>query len=473
VTDSMFEQVLRVEDTPEILDFVVPGYGFILWPYVRFKILSNCLERFFPGQYVLSPGLPTMKKAGRYAFFIKTIFNTLRPWPKRPIWNYSHVGSAFYKQRNGRLYNSYAEPLAECLPEKTLLVDASPGPEFIPATAPYALRRARTITLLAGKMAHYMSSAKYRILVDDFCAFVGERIQSVLGFSLAPDFMNATAEKLCHFTIPFAIAEQRLFSHFLKKDPPRLFIIDEAFYGQFGHLILAAKERGAMVADIQHGLVFKGHLGYFWADAMNSSDALIRQIPDYFLTYGSYWHDKMRLPAYCRLRVIGNPWFSIQAASQPPHGANGILFALNSSYEEFAPAIQAVVQAFPTKKIIVRPHPNEHQKFYASGAAMVPGAHIDTNRDIFDTFPEVDTVIGEFSTSLFDAKALGKRVFSRTSALAKTILAGAAFEWYELADELVEKLKRTKLVVPKEEGEDIFGRNWECEYAGFISEIGA
>ena len=469
MTDSLFEQVLSVEDTSEFLDFIIPDYGLLLWPYVRYSILANCLERYFPKKYVFPSSVPAEGRLHRYGIFTKTILNFLRPWPKRLIWHYSAVGSAFYKLHNGRLYNIYTEPFAECLPNETLLLDASRGPEYIPTAVPYALRRVQPIRFFAGQITRFSPPAKYRILVDDFCAFVKERIQNVLGFSLAPDIMRVMAENLCHYTIPFVIAERRIFSFFLKKGRPRLLTIDDAFGGGYGHIILLAKEHGAIVAEHHHGHASKEHLAYSWANAMRTSATLARQLPDYFLTRGAYWHDKIRIPAQCR--VLGHPWFAIQAASQPARSGAGILFALATFYEDFTPIIQAIVQAFPARTVIVRPHPSEHDFFYASSAAKIPGIHIDTNNDIYDTFPVVDTVVGELSSSLFEAAALGKRVFSRISPRTKRIYTDTAFERYESAVELIEKLKQPKPEISKKTQDAIFDRNWKENYINFFKDI--
>ena len=179
----------------------------------------------------------------------------------------------------------------------------------------------------------------------------------------------------------------------------------------------------------------------------------------------------MRLPAHCRVRTIGYPWLAIREVFQPSHGSMGILFALSTFYDEFTPFIQAVVKAFPERTIIVRPHPNERDIFDASSAAKVAGIHIDTNEDIYDTFPVVDVVIGGLSTSLFEAIALGKRVFSKPSPRNKGVFADMAVERYESVAELVEKLKQPKPAASQKMQDALFERNWKVNYKSFCSEI--
>ncbi|MCL2029175.1 MAG: hypothetical protein FWG97_02000, partial [Deltaproteobacteria bacterium] len=149
-----------------------------------------------------------------------------------------------------------------------------------------------------------------------------------------------------------------------------------------------------------------------------------------------------------------------------------ILFALNGHYEEFASSIYAVLKAFPERKIFVRPHPSERNLFLRTSIARISGIHIDTNTDIYDTFSHVSIVIGEVSTALLEAVALGKYVFSWRSPISNSAMQDLPIAQFTSFDELIALLRgKHQEILTKEQREALFITDWKSQYIDFVTSL--
>ena len=463
--NRVFEQVLEVENTTDILDFVVPGRKFLIWPTVRYEILSYCLEHFFSGKFIFPNPTPQASTFSRYHLFFKMLRECITPWPKRDIWLGSFAGSAFYKNKDGRLYNHYIEPFAEQLPDQSLFVDFSNGPEFVPATSLYPLRRTAPISIAAGKWTRYFTDKPAKKVATDFLAFVKTRIKTILEIEL-PESLYKQLHNRIVFNCKFSAVQFELFSKIWSRRPPTVLILDELYYGGMGHIVHLCKDLGVTVCENQHGILHSTHLAYQWGDSLINSPVLQKELPDTFLSYGTYWHRFFR--ACGEPVAVGNPWYTqhsqnvVQTTDNHP-----ILFALAGVYDELLPFISALLNNFPEREILLRPHPNEWTVFNNSSIGKLAGTRVDCNKNFYETLPKVGTVIGDLSTALYESAAMGKRVLLLRSPY-NFNTDPRFFEWFDTPEELVEKLKQTDWA-PHEDVYDVFfDRNWEENYKNII-----
>ena len=273
------------------------------------------------------------------------------------------------------------------------------------------------------------------------------------------------------YRLRLAIVEYYYYNLIFRNNLPKLLIINCAHYGGYGHLIKLAKENGVCVAENQHGVVASEHIAYNWSKTMCVSKKLHNQLPDVFMSYGEYWHGKMRIPG--KFQVIGNPWFALQAKKIKGAAgqAKGILFALNTRYDSYLPYIKAIQTAFPNLNIIVRPHPAQRNMFAQTQLANTPGVTIDANTDIYTTFKKVDCVVGEASTALFEAAALGKRVFVRRGVY-DGYLENLPVIFFHSPEQLVEYLPvQNSGRLPYEIQNQIFCTSWEKNYQDFANKF--
>lgn len=463
---DIFKNVLEVENTPQLLDFSVPGYGFLLWPYIRYTFLAWCLEHFFPGKFILNEKKELETSLSRYTLLARTASSCFRPWPQRSIWIYSKVGSLFYKNKQNRLYNQYVEPLAEIFAKQTLVLNASAGPDFVRSPLTFSLRHIAPVELIAGKLTRFMPDQRYLPPIKGLLNFLQTKVKQICGFSVPDDFITGLEKQLIYLS-KYTVAEYTIYKKIFSHTKPRLLIIDQAYYGPFGHLILLCKQFAIPVADIQHGLIHAKHIAYNWAPELSSERLLAEQLPDYFLTYGPFWHKFFNTSGTCQ--AIGNPWFAEQSKSHAVCSDNAILFALADFYDEFYDDIVALRNAFPEREIILRPHPNQHELLFDSIISKIDGVTLDTSRNIYETLMRVQTVIGAWSTSLFETAALGKKVFLKNSYWVD----GAddhLFTLYCTPEDLIHKIN-TPSDIAADTSKSVFIENWEENYKKWITSV--
>lgn len=471
---NLFEHVRELENTSDLLQFKVPGYDFLLWPIIRYPVFNRCLYQSGIEELGVSGKTdPPPSALAKYAGLLAALPRFFRPWPSRQTTTAIYLDrkeEAFYRQWQGKLYNPYIEPFAEALPSATAILDNSPGPRLLPLDKPYHIRGIRHATLVAAKLKRLRDKRACSKDFYRFWDFVRARIKAVLHFDLPEPFYKRLEERTTDFACNYTVAEYHVFKKYLKKLRPGLLLVDEALYGNKGHLMVLARELGITTADIQHGAIFSSHANYTWSDALVADERFRAQYPDYFLTYGQFWHSQIRLPGTEPV-PIGNPWFSMQVEGREKSEAaqNAVLFTLGALYDEYIPFVRALRHAIPKNTpLVLRPHPLVDISKYA--LFREAGISVDTSPTIYDAFDMADVVIGDISTGLFEAAALGKRVFSY--AITQSDGAPIPFEKFTTPEELVEKVLSSDAgVISSSLREAFFAADWKNNYIHFISSL--
>jgi hypothetical protein len=472
-----FEQLLEIENTEDILDFTVPNYNFLLWPYIRYYIFDACAQHYSANFIFDNDVSKSIYLANKYILFIKSITDMIKTrLHNHEIVFLTYRSSLFYKIYKNNLYNQYEEPFACIFPENTLYLDSSPGPELINYAVPYTLCRIQAINLLSGKISKYINSTSYIKNVEPFLHFLDNRIHNILSIQLSKEFFLYLKDKMI-WLIHMIIIEHYIYNYLLHNGRCKLFFLDCACYGQQSHIILLAKKLGMRTVEKQHGVVYREHLAYNWAEAIRKDERLIGQMPDFFLTYGTFWNDEVRLPG-TRCLEIGNPWFSMQKSTLSQNTLSrcpdGILILLNEDYDSYIPYINAIIDfTHGNMPVILRPHPSLRPSFLKTPLASLPGVTVDMNVDLYDTLRNTSIVVGDFSTSNYEAVALGKRFFLRHSeSLQPPEYLTRYFETFSSPDELIEKLQMPNTgFVSQDIQESFFCDDWEVRFRNFVTSI--
>ncbi|WP_300923087.1 hypothetical protein, partial [uncultured Desulfovibrio sp.] len=134
--------------------------------------------------------------------------------------------------------------------------------------------------------------------------------------------------------------------------------------------------------------------------------------------------------------------------------------------------IRDLAAAFPDRRIIVRPHPNHRQAFLSSDVAGVEGISVDEETDVYTTFSQAEIVIGDISTSLMEALALGKRVYSLRSSQAEKYFSNLDVSFFSDAPELINLINdATSGRIPQTQRDALFCTDWEKNYTTFITQL--
>lgn len=466
--EERFHGLLEIENTEEILEFNVKNYGFPLWTYIRFSFLYSLLHyNGNPAPEVTDKVQNTTRPEHIYRKkFFTFLPELLKPWPKREIWYLSAIHASYYKYIDNQYIDIYNDPFANIAPEKSLYISNSLGATHRIRKNTYPYRFIQSAQLLLRKTSKYLVGSQDKVTAINLITFLKKRCHDVLNI-VPPEHFWKQLESSLYYFIGISIAEYNFFNLLFKYRKPKILILTDAYYGKQSHIIQLAHLHSIKTVEIQHGTVYSMHPAYNWAKTLCDNNRLKKYIVDYFLTFGMFWHNLMQLPGKCQ--EIGSPWFSLQRERYQQSG-DAILFALAGNYDIFKSIILTVLKEFPEKKIILRPHPSEKAIFQRSELAKIPGVTVDTHTDIYETFSDAEVVIGNISTSIYEALALGKRVFVLENDFSKFFYHPLNLCFFKESEDLIDHISNpdTGRITPQEQ-QSLFGSDWENRYKAFIA----
>lgn len=402
------EALLALEDdAPDVLFESVPGSPLPLWPQLRvaFGLALAAAELGEPenrsavaqsrGAWRLASSLlPTRWDARRLRqraelLFVTTGSSTWSVGGREEDWlvgDYARVvegRSALVTW--GRLPSPHGPPAF------------SPTGSLAPVMARAALRAA--VTRLSGPAENAITS-----LVPEFARRLGIADEPAIARLLA------TARITERLRPALAARMERV----IERLDPRVVIMQNASYGGQAHLVHALHAAGIRVAEPQHGWIGPSHYAYNHGAAMRTPE-LAATLPDELLTFGEFWSEGVAHAAPAT--AIGRPRLELIASGAPPADERPQRVLVVSSATEPA-ATEALVLDLvaalpPGWSVGFRPHPAERAEVdrrypRLRGAA---GVELDLDADLYGSLTGVRAVIGTASTVLYEALALGCRVF--------------------------------------------------------------
>lgn len=329
----------------------------------------------------------------------------------------------------------------------------------------------RTLDLMRSKLTS--KQVNYSV-VAALCDFLGERCKSLLNW----DIDQHQKKWLMALTVQAASSAPIWYSRYLEllqRKKVKLLIVEEASYGGWlACLIKAAKDLGIPTAEYQHGLISKGHYAYNYAPNLLTQKKLIDCLPEYFLTYGSWWGTQINAPV--RQIVVGNPHrdFYKNAACTDKAVPSDILILGDgretAKYLHLAAAL--VLHIKNSDRIVFRPHPEERHKFKNSTEKKTDsGVYIDTNADIYDSLRQAHTIISEVSTGLFEAIGFVNRILVWETAKSKFGIPNHPFTGFASVEQAAHLINDDGIFSSHVAlSETIWASNWKSRYNSFLQE---
>ena len=175
-------------------------------------------------------------------------------------------------------------------------------------------------------------------------------------------------------------------------------------YG-FNHFVLAAKQLGIEVIELQHGNIYDTHLGYHYP---NSKVGSIDSFPDYLLTFGKYWNNqaKFPIPKNC-VKENGFYFFEQSSLSNKVSGhlkKNKILVISQQNIgRKLSYFTMDLAKKLTNYQFIFKPHPKEilNEAEYLNELKDVKNITI-SRKALYKLYPTVEFQIGVFSTAIYE-----------------------------------------------------------------------
>jgi hypothetical protein len=227
--------------------------------------------------------------------------------------------------------------------------------------------------------------------------------------------------------------------------------------------------------EYQHGQIGSGQPEYNFAPAVLSSEEYRRTLPDYFLSYGSWWTDRINAPI--NPVVIGNPHRSESLPSMRNVTAPGdrldvlVIAKLGDTARYLGLARDIDRCTGGELKVGFRPNPRDLAPISeAADQGRIGRIDVDRNRDVYPSLARADAVVSGPSTTLVEALGIARRVFIWEEAGAAFKYPDPIFERFSTAAELVDKLNsHVDQSVHRPASEDVCASNWRERYGAFVA----
>ncbi len=443
-------------------------HGLSMWAYVRWVTALHLGDRFYGSNLrdLIATAPPTRRDRVRYVAEALARHPRWRARREFPILFVSSSVGCY--PRGGVQFNRLTDHFAGCFPDDTLVVEHSDQYAFhLPRHHPHVTHHDGLLVEAAIEGALRGPSADDRRRID---AFVAE-LRGLLGEHVGDDYLALARNQLVKAAAR-ADAWRRGYHALLDRVRPRLLLVEDASYGGYAHLVRWARERGIAVAEYQHGYIGNNHEAYNYAPALLAG-AYRANLPDHFLSYGPHWSAQINLPA--EMVQIGNPHLTEQCRglARTRH-ERAVLFVSGALdvpfYRRELPRIAAGLP--PGVTLRFRPHPEERpivQQRYGDLLAR-HRIVVDTEPLAYQSVLDADLVIGDASTLLFEADALGRPVVLLDYEQSHKAIPPGTFpyvdDWSSLPRRIEAGVTPTGTARP-----ELWTPGWEQNYRNFVRRI--
>jgi hypothetical protein len=471
------QEILLVEDTPEILSFKCPVTGWLAWPTVRHVFLSYLIHELayeWPAFIGPIPALWQHRRAG--PALIRALRHNAgamrRNVLRRPIMMFGTASTMV--DRAGKAFNRLSDDLALHRAGDTVVIeDLYPLQYSVPRNRLNQDVLYSLPDLLARQLrAAMVDPAPFRRVADAMTRFLTERVERLFGLNIPPQRQAYMAGLITQFLRRYPFERQR-YRRLFEKATPRILLMMAGTTGVRAPAIQVAREMGIAVAEYQHGQFGSGQPEYNFAPTVLNSEAYRATLPDYLLAYGTWWIERINAPLQCF--PIGNPHRTESLLSYRPAprgGAPCILIVTKlgeaATYLELAGQLDRHFDG--EFRIRLRTNPRD-QEFARRTTARWEDRiiELDNNPDFYASLLHADIVVSGPSTVLTESIGVASRIFIWDAVGGAFKYPERIFERFGSVDELIEALKRPAADCPdRPEIDALWAPGWRHRYSAFV-----
>lgn len=395
VVDGMLAEFERKRDPWRIrLD------GWAIWALLRWAVGMGL------ARLPLSAPRHGLRRGRRLALAFGDVAGWFRLRPSRVL--VQSYSSALLEEENGRAKDIWFDDLLARL-DSAVKIEQINNTSFLERRQ-HALRPADLTT----ELVNASCSALLRIHRPVGARKAARDLVEALGAEFGAEAPDES------FVAPILEAFQlrrRLWASVLSRIAPRVLLVADP--GEFG-LIAAARARGAVVVEVQHGIVDRYNPSYSWpATATPHRSALA--IPDRLFTHGEHWRDELAVHGFWGdgLHIVGNPRVDLYRstrANRRPSATRTLVFTSQGVAVERVADLLAecarTAQGRGGLEIFVKLHPvyDSDPRAYTERLAAFPNVHVLGGNELPSTLSllaSADLHASISSATHYDALALG------------------------------------------------------------------
>ncbi|MCS4039946.1 hypothetical protein [Salinibacter ruber] len=202
-----------------------------------------------------------------------------------------------------------------------------------------------------------------------------------------------------------------LYKTMLKSINPSIAVIVVSYNKET--FIEACKELGIPVIELQHGTIHKRHFAYSYPEGKTK-----KAFPDYFLTWGRYWNDKIRLPLKDNKIVpVGFPYIErfTQRSNHDGSSTKIVFLSQKTIGSKLSQLAVELSEKFGNRySILYKLHPEEYTSWredynYLEGTGIeIIG---ESEQSLYELFSGAKAQVGVYSSAVFEGLYFGLETF--------------------------------------------------------------
>lgn len=444
--DKLVSKFIEFEENNSLFKKEIKGYKF--WSYVRFNVFATFYINDFQDQRsTLKYGL-----IPKYFFcFLNSIYNFFKFYNKKYDFIFINT-SGRTNLIEKKQVDIYSYPVIKQLNNKykILLIDIN---AFTKSNDyPCNFLPMRFISPLYKFLFFFVIwSAKEK----DYLNNVNIRIKNLFNTNI--DFF-----KIINSSLKKQIIDNKIYTIVFKHfSPLAIFYTNN---GLINGIIKAANELRINTIELQHGTISHLHTAY---NSENFNDSVV---PKYFFTFGTYWHEAIKMR--CQKIAVGFPYMDIiqEDISKDIIRNDQAIVVISDcklSRKIFVKITLEIVDALPDCRIYYKLRPEEYKDWkhlYPDSFQTNPSIKVIDNNDkpLYEYYRQAKYLIGPSSTAIYEGIAHEMIVFLVKSNFyldLKRLIEGNTLFVVSDAQEIITKIKSG--IVPKGRinKEDIFKSN--------------
>lgn len=468
-----FDELLKLE-TEELIDFTFTKYNFLMWPFIRRVVLEKICLRLTQS----SPPVAYFDKSNVVKEVVPYTYNSFKhnpyKWSNFPIVFFTTQRTVNFK-KNNKYFNRLTDYFASVYKDLSLIVERSENKVFkLPRCVDNITFEDYIYVTSYLKTLFAQPSDKDLYKIENFVKYLKKIFNSFLD---EKDFISIY-KKLVNHSKKYPFVYESYCKLFENLKPSVIFSVGRG--SKRIYLYKAAKDMGIKVAELQHGIISKSHVLYNYSDSMINSSQFQEYLPDYFLTFGSFWNKYLRDST--KKVVIGYPHLTtslseIKRLSCPKFSQDKkriLIISQGTHTKDFVEIAKYLSAKLGNNiKIFYKLHPAE-VLFEDRYKELYNYKNIDVFKDgnIYELFCECDCIVACYSTAILEALAFHKPIFILNNSWSKEFIPLEIGVWFSEKEELYNLLHQDSSI--GEYAYDFFEKtDWRENYIKFIeNEIG-
>lgn len=454
------ETLLKYDDNPVCINSFYKSFN--IWFYVRYKIFDAIIS----SENNVTP--PTTKQKKTLRDIIPFLFFSIRyriPKTKKKVIFFS---TNVVNMKNGnsyenRLYDYYFNQIKQ---------------DAIIVEDPYNLvyRRPRNVKvyysgyiLIMYKFLFFFTKKNKKTYIE--LSNIVDTIKTLFPNTFDNFFWDSLKNQV-YKEFNYFLFKKKFYIRLLRKIQPLIVFREDGSYGQYQDLALACHENKIIFAEFQHGNISSQHIAYNYGQAFFDNEELKRLVPSYYLTFGSYWGNQIRHPAY--KIPIGFPY--LQNKTKMQSDKNAILIISDGDSPNQNKELISFVRDYAIKnelEIILKLHPCEKSVMNEWYCDLLNEGEILIKlfEPVYDYIPSSKFVIGGDSTVMYETLCFGITPFVyRTRKVMSKAEVTDIFNTFGTKDELL-KLMNGEKECKHINYELFFDKDFRINFINFINKF--